>query len=143
MKTKVYSLSLTALLFCLFVAIAGLTSCSDDVESDDGDWEPMEWQTDAEMKKDHSIAVPGEGGEYKFICSNNYPVWISSVSEDEKDYIPDNRFYLNCEWIKVHVHNDKVMIVSLSPNDSGVKRTAKVRVSGGDIFDYFEFIQEF
>lgn len=103
----------------------------------------MEWQTDAEMKKDHSIAVPGEGGEYKFICSNNYPVWISSVSENEKDYIPDNRLHLNCEWIKVHVHNDKMMIVSLSPNDSGVKRTAKVRVSGGDIFDYFEFIQEF
>ena len=39
-----------------------LSSC----EQEDGDWEPMKWDT----KVKSSIAVPIEGGTYVFRCTN-------------------------------------------------------------------------
>lgn len=112
-----------------------LSSC----EQEDGDWEPMKWDT----KVKSSIAVPIEGGTYVFRCTNYHFFGLQVLNENGKYIRPeqDEDFTrLNGEWCTAEVA-DGVLTVTISPNTEAKKRTAAVGVSAGDVFDGFTFEQ--
>lgn len=123
----------------VFVAIAGLTACSEEL---DGDWPPMEWKTDVNMGKGHTISVPADGGTFLFTCTNYGGFWLSDIYEGGQFMEPTPPDYekIAWKWGSVEVKKN-VMTVVISPNESGTERSVKISPTAGDIFDHFTFNQ--
>lgn len=126
----------------------GLGSC----HKDDGDWNPMKWDTDVQMKN-NTVTVPPQGGTYQFTCTNYPEFWLSGVEErivDDKDSNriavtyshPNEDDYRNIkgEWVEVSVQGN-VMTVAVAAIETGKSRSATVVPTGGDIFGHFYFNQ--
>lgn len=150
MKTKV----LLGFLFFALVTTVGLTSCKEDP---DGFWEQMEWVPDFGKETFHRISVPVEGGTYKYVCTN-YSIWITSFRINGEFITPEDLEHdikedanrvpmgeLSGEWFAASYkssHEQGVLNVTISPNDSGEGRTCGIEVSAGDVSNHFSFEQK-
>lgn len=125
---------------CLIIYTIAFLSCN----SEDGDWEPMEWKSDASayLKKDH-IAVPESGGVYTLHCKNYATFWLSSVFEDGVQIELDStaRSAAKGMWSSVEIRKN-AMIVVISPNDGNPSRCLSVTPTAGDVFSSFIFNQK-
>ncbi|MCI5978621.1 MAG: hypothetical protein MRZ32_06800 [Bacteroidales bacterium] len=139
MKTRVYF----GILLMVLLTMAGLSAC-DDHSDLVGDWDPMEWETDANVniKKTHDISVPAEGGTYQFMCTNYSRVWMAGALEGEQYVIPEegNFHSIVGQMSRVDV-KENVMTVVILPNDADSARQVVVTPTAGDTFSSFTFKQ--
>lgn len=126
-----------------------LTAC--EMSRPDGDWNPMEWShpkyLSARLDGVNYYIVPAEGGTFDFRCKNYTPwlgdhlfevngnVWHSYDQRTEEDIW---HHYAN-EWCRIDAKEDSVTIVF--DTNTGSVRKARIGVTGGDIFDNFNFYQ--
>ena len=127
-------------LFCLLCCVIPFTSC--DEELVDGNWSPMEWETDVKISSS-CISVPTEGGIFVFHCKNYENIWISYAEENGTflDSTPEsNWMLLKGDWWNVQVEG-ATMTVSIALNPSAEKRSVEICPTAGDIFHPFVFEQ--
>lgn len=142
----------------LLPALIGLALCTSACEftAAEGDWEPMKWTSTVKKSADTNgreyVSVPKEGGTYVFICKNYGGFWLSDakatqngatvsyVTGGEEKTDDDAWTHISAVWADVRA-SGRYLTVVFQPNDSGMERTFSVTVTGGDIFDYFNFKQ--
>ncbi len=152
MKTKSFLKTLAAMLF----AAMTVTSCSQSGGHElDGDWAPMEWDSQVKTELDGTITVPASGGTYVFTCTNYAAPWLAEIKENGVIYrpgfivggdmttveCPENTiFNLKSECSTVSA-SKRDITVTIAPNAGEISRKIQVSVTAGDIFDTFSFIQ--
>lgn len=131
-------------------ASLALTAC--EIIRQDGLWESMKWSHPKyETVKTDGVSyylVPVEGGNYGFRCKNYSKPWLSNHtfvadgSEWHSWMEPHDfdMYHYENEWCKVDAADDSVKI-HFEPN-TGLERRATIRITAGDIFDSFSFLQQ-
>lgn len=133
--------------FCVLITVtmATFSACT----SEDGDWESMKWNTNADMvrKSDEwHLKVSEDGGTFRFSCENYGSFWFAGIEEmnDGKrtTYYPQQEDYKHIisSWAEMKIENNE-LIVTIRPNDKSMERTLKLTVQAGDIFSSFGFYQ--
>ena len=128
-------------LYIVLFAVALSTFASCDKEELVGLWDRMEWKTDVPVKNDR-VAVPAEGGTYRFECKNYWGLWISYVRADgEYVYRKSEEYHvITGEWYDVKAEGN-VLEVVISPNEANHRHELKVSVQEGNAFYTFWFDQ--
>ena len=100
-------------LLLLLVIPLFISSCS----KEDGDWDPMKWQTEVKKSSDGNIHVSPNGGTFVFYCKNYSSFWLTAKCEGNK------------------------LTVTIEPTTSNGFRFIKLEIEAGDVFDEFNFRQ--
>lgn len=131
-----------------FLAISALAGCSG--EELDGDWDLMKWKTEVKVGKGGYVEVPKAGGTYQWTCKNYHGFWLSGARETASDgskksfwiYGTESDFnHLTTTWSTIKAE-ERVLTVTIAPNETDSTRILEVQVTAGDIFDQFNFRQE-
>ena len=115
-----------------------LSSC----EQQDGDWEPMKWETSVKVESSR-VAVPVEGGTYVFRCTNYPFFWLDVLNENGKYIYPeqDGDFGRLVGEGSIATVANSVLTVTINPNADAKERTVTVGATAGDTFSGFTFEQ--
>ena len=138
MKTK----KLWNNIFVMCVAMLSLVSCSDEK---DGDWDPMDWNTEVPVvTNEGNYVVSADGGTLTFICRNYSKPWFSYANENGKNIFPPymdiDYALLYSENFRAEIHGNK-LTVDFKANETSQIRNTAITVTAGDIFYTFRFKQ--
>lgn len=132
-------------LLLLLVIPLFISSCS----KEDGDWDPMKWQTEVKKSSDGNIHVSPNGGTFVFYCKNYSSFWLTEVTESEPggtekhfyaEYNDRENFSIKSDWLTAKCEGNK-LTVNIEPTTSNGFRFIKLEIEAGDVFDEFNFRQ--
>ena len=132
-------------LLLLLVIPLFISSCS----KEDGDWDPMKWQTEVKKSSDGNIHVSPNGGTFVFYCKNYSSFWLTEVTESEpggteKHFYPEYNDRENFSIKEAAFASYLILIeftVTIEPTTSNGFRFIKLEIEAGDVFDEFNFRQ--
>lgn len=130
----------------LFVMLAAfsIASCS----SVDGDEDPMEWRTEAKIKREgyYSIVnLPATGSDYSFTCTNYRGFHFDACKVNGRrvevnDEGVDGLTKIEGEWFSIEKENN-VFRIEVLPNQTGDAREIVLDVWSGNTSTFFHFKQ--
>lgn len=155
MKTLISMICRKFILVILSLSMLSLFSCNKIEEN--MEWEPMKWEkTNYSQTEDNGreyYVVSPEGETLKFKCTNYKGMWISHIIQEGEMYLypnsnmtPEERQNVvklgsfSSDVCDVTIDNGLVEI-TFKPN-SNESRKVEMRVTAGDIFYSFYFIQD-
>lgn len=138
-----YSMTIKKIFLILLSVIYGVMFVACEIESKDGDWEPMKWETQLSNINKDKIEVPNKGEVYIFECKNYTNFWIYELYYDGEFFpISYEEKQITREWFSINLEKENTIIVSILPNSSEGNRTLKIGIQAGNAFDSFLFEQK-
>ena len=131
---------------CIMMMLAAFSLTSCDIESKDGDWDPMVLKAEVAVQTTDGVYHVSEtGGEYTFSCRNYSAPWMEWAESNGEYYYPprDKNDYhtITADWFKAEMNGNKLKVV-FEGNDTNAERMLQLTVTAGDIFYTFVFKQK-
>lgn len=135
----------TKRLLITFASAFVLISCSDK-EDLIGDWAPMEWEAEQLLYTyldNGAYAISGKGDTVSFVCSNYDGIWFDGFTINKLPIVPEfeneGHTRMKCPWFSASLDGNKLTVIFAT--DTVSTRQMEITVTAGDIFYYFDFMQ--